>query len=116
MIIVTNVTATQAVKDMTLYKCFINQVNLTKTHKPDVSHFWILGTKTYVQIPIKQQVKSYKGKLCTEIGFLVRYKGSKIYRIYIPSRPREKIIWSLNCRFDKGIFQEESELVITSES
>ena len=87
MIIVTNVTATWAVKDMTLYKCFINQVNLTKTYKPDVSHFQILGTKTYVQIPIKWQVKSYKKKPYIEIGFLVRYKGSKIYRIYIPLCP-----------------------------
>ena len=116
MITVTNVTATQTIKDMTPYKYFMNQVDLTKSYIPDVSHFRVLGAKTYVQIPVERRVKSYKGEPCSEIRFLVRYEGSKIYRVYIPSRPREKIIRSSNCRFDKGIFQEESELVITSES
>ena len=100
---------------MTLYKYFINQVNLTKSHIPDISHFRVLGAKTYVQIPVEQQVKSHKREPCSEIGFLVRYKGSKIYRVYISSCLREKIIWSVNCQFDKRIFQEESELVIMSE-
>ena len=53
MIIVANVTATQAVKDMTLYEYFINQVDLTKSYIPDISHFQVLGAKTYVQIPVK---------------------------------------------------------------
>jgi hypothetical protein len=39
IITVTNVTATQTIKDMTLYEYFINQVDLTKSHIPDVSHF-----------------------------------------------------------------------------
>ena len=89
---------------MTLYKYFINQVDLTKSHIPDISHFWVLGAKTYVQIPVERRVKSHKGEPRLEIGFLVRYKGSKIYRVYISLCPREKIIWSLNCWFDKGIF------------
>ena len=92
IITVTNVTVTQTIKDMTLYEFFMNQVDLTKSHIHDVSHFRVLGAKTYVQIPVERRVKSHKGEPRSEIRFLVRYKGSKIYRVYIPLCPREKII------------------------
>ena len=36
------------------------------------------------------------------MGILVRYEGVSIYRVYISSRVRDKIVYSSHVRFDKG--------------
>ena len=36
------------------------------------------------------------------MGILIKYKRVSIYRVYIPSRVKDKIIYSFHVRFNKG--------------
>lgn len=59
----------------------------------------MLGCKFYVQIPIEKRVLSRKLDARAEIGILVGYEGSHIFRVYVPSR--KILIRSSNVRFDE---------------
>jgi hypothetical protein len=64
----------------------------------------VLGCKTYVQIPKERHVISQKVTGHAKVGILVGYKGSHIFRVYVPSRRRpveSKIVRSSNVRFDE---------------
>ncbi|KIM98250.1 hypothetical protein OIDMADRAFT_20041, partial [Oidiodendron maius Zn] len=52
----------------------------------DISYLYILGYKVYINIPKERQVKSIKLAPYIEEGYLVGFKGSKIYRVYLLGR------------------------------
>jgi hypothetical protein len=58
---------------------------------PIISHLRIIRCKIYVNTPKERRVKSTKLVPHAEEGYLVRFKGSKIYRVYLPRRA-QKII------------------------
>jgi hypothetical protein len=49
-----------------------------------------------------KRVKSRKLDLRAKVSILVRYEGEHIYRVYVPSRTRDKIVRSSNVRFNEG--------------
>src|SRR5438045_541601 len=55
-----------------------------------------------MQIPKEQWITSHKVAPRAEVGILVGYDGEHIYKVYVPSRARDKIVRTSNARFDKG--------------
>ena len=107
---VTNRTTTRTLAGKILYEVFIDQIDPANIgqHKLKVFHLRVLGCKSYVYIPEKRRTKGNKLEKRAEIGILVRYKDTYIYRIYILSRKGDKIVRSSNVRFDerKGLVTE----------
>jgi hypothetical protein len=60
-----------------------------------------------MNIPKERRVKSVKLAPYTEEGYLIEFKGSKIYRVYFLGRA-QKIVRSLYCVFDKSEPLEEA--------
>ena len=62
-------------------------------------------------IPEKRKTKKNKFEKRVELGILVRYEGTHIYRIYVPTRRGEKIVRTSNVRFDekKGLIIDGEE-------
>jgi hypothetical protein len=105
IILITNRTATSLLKGKTPYKAFTDEFHPDRDNRPSVAHLRVLGCKTYVQIPKERRVISQKVTGRAEVGILVGYEGSHIFRVYVPSRrgPVEsKIVRSSNVRFDEG--------------
>ena len=69
-----------------------------------------------MHIPEKRKTKKNKFKKRAELGILVRYENTYIYRIYVLTRKGEKIVRTSNVRFDekKGLIidgEKEEELI-----
>jgi hypothetical protein len=60
-----------------------------------------LGCLTYVLTLEKTRVANKKLEPYAELNILVGYKGNYIYRVYVLSRKRNKIIYLSNCKFNK---------------
>jgi hypothetical protein len=43
------------------------------------------------------------------VGILIKYKGASIYRVYMPSRARDKIVCSSHVRFNEGSLVTEPD-------
>lgn len=100
---ITNRTATSSLEKMTPVEAFkrLVQPGLEDSkYIPDMSHIRTLGCKVYVNIPKERRVQSAKLAPRAEVGFLVGFEGSKIYRIYLPGRAH-KIVRSSHCVFDE---------------
>src|SRR6202021_354505 len=105
MVLVTNRTATSTLNGKTPYEALTDELHPGQDNRPLVAHFRVLGCKTYVQIPKERRVTSEKVKERAEVGILVGYEGTHIFKVYIPSRrsPLEnRIVKSSNVRFDEG--------------
>jgi hypothetical protein len=64
-----------------------------------------LGYPIYVLTLEKTRVTNKKLEPYVELGILVGNKSNYIYRVYILSKRRDKIIYSSNCKFDKkGVY------------
>ena len=114
----TNKTVTRTFSGITLYKTFIDQIELDKKnqYRPKVSYLRVLGYKYYVYIPEERRTKENKLEKRIELGIFVRYEGTHIYRVYVSTKRREKIVRTSNVRFDerKGLItdgEEEEELI-----
>ena len=80
----------------------MKQADPERACKPSVSHLRVLGCKTYMQIPKEQWITSHKVAPRAEVGILVGYDGEHIYKVYVPSRARDKIVRLSNMRFNEG--------------
>ena len=92
-------------KGKTPYKAFMDEFYLNQDNRPSVAYLRVLGCKTYIQIPKERRIISQKVAVQAEVGILVGYEGSYIFKVYIPLRkgPAEnRIIRSSNVRFNKG--------------
>ena len=115
---VINRTVTRTLSGITLYKTFMDQVEPDKKgqYRPKVSHLRVLGYKCYVHISEERKMKKNKLEKRVELGILVKYEGTHIYKIYVLIRRGEKIVRTSNVRFDerKGLItdrEEEEELI-----
>ncbi|KAI1006112.1 Retrovirus-related Pol polyprotein from transposon TNT 1-94 [Podosphaera aphanis] len=97
-IYIVNRVATSVLQNETPFQA-LNRLTLGNDEIPDLSHLRVLGCKVYVQIPIEKRVLSRKLDARAEIGILVGYEGSHIFRVYFPSR--KIVIRSSNIRFDE---------------
>ncbi|KAI0995961.1 hypothetical protein K3495_g12220 [Podosphaera aphanis] len=97
-IYIVNRIATSVLRNETPFQA-LNRLTLGNDEIPDLSHLRVLGCKVYVQIPIERRVLSRKLDARAEIGILVGYEGSHIFRVYVPSRKNG--IRSSNIRFDE---------------
>ena len=86
MVLITNRTATSTLNSKTPYEALTDELHPGQDNRPSVAHFRVLGCKTYVQIPKERRVTSEKVKERAEVGILVRYKGTHIFKVYILSR------------------------------
>jgi hypothetical protein len=105
MVLITNRTATSTLNGKTPYEALTDELHPGQDNRPSVAHFRVLGCKTYVQIPKERRVTSEKVKERAEVGILVGYEGTHIFKVYVPSRrgPLEnRIVRSSNVRFDEG--------------
>ena len=101
---VTNRIATSSLDKMTPVEAFKHQVQpglSDADYMPDISHLRIIGCKTYVNTPKERRVKSAKLAPHAQEGYLVRFEGSKIYRVYLPGRA-QKIVRTSHCVFDES--------------
>jgi hypothetical protein len=71
---------------------------------PSIVHFRVLDYKVYILIKKERHVQSCKLVTRAKVGILMGYKGAHIYRVYMPSRARDKIMHTSHVRFDKGGF------------
>ena len=69
---------------------------------PSVTHFRVLDCKVYILIEKEYRVQSQKLVSRVEVGILIEYEEVRIYRVYMSSRTRDKIVHSFHVRFDKG--------------
>ena len=76
----------------------MNQMEPNKSHKPSVDYLRVLGCKCYVNIPEERRVKGNKLDKRAEIGKLVGYEGSHIYKVWLNG----KVVKSSNVTFDEG--------------
>ena len=114
IVLITNQTAISTLNSKTLYKALTDELHPSQDNQPSVANFRVLGCKTYVQIPKKRRVTSEKVKERAEVGILIRYEGTHIFKVYIPSRrgPLEnRIVRSSNVRFDKGSLISKNLLI-----
>jgi ABC-type dipeptide/oligopeptide/nickel transport system ATPase subunit len=82
-------------------------------YKPDLSYLHSISYCIYMNIPKERRVKSAKLDPYTEEGYLVRFEGSRIYRVYLLGRSR-KVVRTSYCIFDESVSnltQEEQEEV-----
>lgn len=93
IVLITNCTATSKLKGKTPYEALTDNLHPRQDNCPSVAHFRVLGCKTYVQIPKEKRVTSAKVTERAEVGILVRYEGTHIFKIYVPTRrgPHSKI-------------------------
>ena len=108
IIYLVNRSATTTVENKTLLEEFFDQVDSDfkkrQVHRPEVSHLRTLGVKCYVLIPPKHSLRTQtanKLNAKAEVGILVGYNRDYIYRVYIPSRKRNKIARTSNVRFNE---------------
>ena len=74
-----------------------------------------------MHIPEKRKTKKNKLEKRIELGILVRYENTHIYRIYVLTKKKEKIVRTSNVRFNekKGLItnkKEEEELISTNQN
>jgi hypothetical protein len=89
----------------TPFEAFTDEFHPGQDNRPSVAHFRVLGCKTYVQIPKERRTTGEKVQERAEVGILVGYEGSHIFKVYILTRrgPLEnRIVQSSNVRFDEG--------------
>lgn len=97
---ITNRVATTALK-VTPYESFMSYFNPEKDNKPDLSHLRVLGCRANVHIPQQRRVKSAKLEPRAEVGILVGFEGTHIYRVWIPTRSH-KLVRTSHVTFDEG--------------
>jgi hypothetical protein len=98
----TNRIATSYINGKTPYKAFIDNIEPGIDYRPLVAHFRVLGYKVYILIKKERRVTSRKLAPRTEVGILVGYNHPNIFRVYMPSRARDKIVRTSHVRFDEG--------------
>ena len=118
-----NRTATRILSGITLYETFMDQIESDKKsqYRLKVSYFRVLGYKCYVYIPEERKTKENKLEKRVELKILVRYEGTYIYRVYVPTRRGKKIVRTSNVRFDerRGLItdgKKEEELIFTNQN
>ena len=82
MVLITNGTATSLLDGKTPYEAFTDEVYPGEDNRPSVAHLRVLGCKTYVQIPKERRFTSERMKERAEVGILVSYEGTHIFRVY----------------------------------
>jgi hypothetical protein len=110
---VTNRSATSTLGGVTPFQAFLDSIWPETRHIPSVAHIRVLGCKAYVHIPKEDRVISEKLVPRAEVGILVGYEGSSIYRIYMPpklGRGKGRIVRTSHVRFDEsGIITDGEE-------
>ena len=69
----------------------------------------------------KRKTKGNKLEKRAELNILVKYESTHIYRVYVPTRRRGKIVKTSNVRFDekKGLItnkKEKKEFIFTNQN
>jgi hypothetical protein len=73
-------------RDLTPYQSFLDDLEPSITHKPNLSQYRAIRSLYKVYIPTKKRPKAYKLAPQTKSGKLLAILGIKTYIVYIPSR------------------------------
>ena len=106
--LITNRTYTSTVQEVTPLQALLNDVNKGDS-PPLMKHFRVLGYKAYVHIQKERRVQSQKLHLRAEIGILVGFASSNIYKVWIPGR--NKVVRTSTATFDESL-QTPQEIVV----
>lgn len=82
---VVNRTSTTALQGRTPYEAFQMDM-LNKKYKPSLMHLRVLGCKTYIHIEQARRPQGDKLHDRAEVGILVGFESTSIYRVWVPSR------------------------------
>ena len=96
---ITNRTYTSAVREVTPLQALLKDVD-KEDSPPSIKHLRILGCKSYVHIQKERRVQSEKLHPRAEIGILVGYVSSSIYKVWIPTR--RKVVRTSTVTFDES--------------
>ncbi len=103
-----NHTVTTAIKDLTPLEALEHYLSGDKGKCPSITHIPALRCKAFVHLQKGHRVQSQKLTDRTKTGILVGFKGNHIYRVYVPSCPGDKIIWTSTVDFDEDGFITQS--------
>jgi hypothetical protein len=95
-----NRTPTKSLDWETPYGALRRHLQKSLPHKPNVAHFRSYGCKAFALI--KNQDKLDRLEPRAEIGYLVGYDASNIYRIWVPGR--NQVIRTRDVTFDENSF------------
>lgn len=82
---ITNKSATP-VHDKTPIQRLLDQFYPDRDNSVSLGHLGALGCNTYVEIPKERRVASDKPARRADVGILVGYEGTNIFRVYVSSR------------------------------
>ena len=102
-----NRTVTLILNNKTSYEAFTNEIHPDQNNRLLIVYFKILGYKIYVQISKERRIINKKIKERAEMGILVEYEGTHIFKIYIPLQRdllKNRIIRFSNVRFNEKKF------------
>lgn len=101
-------------REYTPFQLFFDDIEPEKTHKPDLSHYKIIGSVCEALIPHEKRVKSQKLAERTETAKLIAVLGSKIYLVYIPKR--RVVLKTSFIKLLEGVFSYESAITPEGEN
>lgn len=109
---IVNRTMSRAVTgNITPYEALMNQVDKNKDNRPDISHIFVLGSRTWVQIPKERRIAAQKLAPRAEEGILVGFEGNHIYQVWVKTRPKgHQLVRTSNISVDEGEFSEAPSL------
>jgi hypothetical protein len=73
-------------RDLTAYQELHDGLEPSKTHKPLLKRYKVIGARCEVFLPEEKRSKGYKLAPRTETGYLLAVLGNNTYQVYIPKR------------------------------
>jgi hypothetical protein len=73
-------------RDLTAYQELHDKLEPSKTHKPLLKRYRVIGACCEVFLPKEKHLKGYKLAPRIEIGYLLVVLGNNTYQVYIPKR------------------------------
>jgi hypothetical protein len=93
----------------TPYKIIQSITKLTKSVIPNLGHIKIFGYKAYQKIPSTQIPRLERMAPRAEIGYLVGYDASNIFKIWMPEE--RSVVRARDVEFDEDAFFDPTKLV-----
>ena len=93
----------------TLYEMIQSITKLAKSTIPNLGHIKIFGCKAYRKIPSTQIPRLEKMAPRADIGYLVGYDASNIFKIQIPEE--RSVVRARDVEFDEDTFFDPTKLV-----
>ncbi len=88
--------------DKTPYEALNISLGFTEEGPPDVTNLRAFGCKAWIHLPQERRIQSEKLAVRAQHGYLVGYKASNVYKIWVPEE--HKVVESSHVTFDEQSF------------